>query len=206
MEWDDILPIVVAILAAIGLPLAFRSRKKGGQKKVEELCQHLQGIGIKASVLEKGASQDKVGGKTSWERKSVGAIKLADRNIDSVNVIGVATQYGVHYYLDFLVGSVSLTGRENKRKTRMTRKRSSAFWGKVTDIEWRGDDFLARKLNFDYRLKDKLLQADLNALKGSIEIFPEPKYEYTRIRTAYFLPTPDLFEAVDIVAKHIKSG
>ena len=120
--------------------------------------------------------------------------------------MGVATQYGVHYYLDFLVGSVSLTGRENKRKTRMTRKRSSAFWGKVTDIEWRGDDFLARKLNFDYRLKDKLLQADLNALKGSIEIFPEPKYEYTRIRTAYFLPTPDLFEAVDIVAKHIKSG
>ena len=34
----------------------------------------------------------------------------------------------------------------------------------------------------------------------------EPKYEYTRVRTAYFLPSLDLFDAIDIMAKHVKSG
>ncbi|MCK4331297.1 MAG: hypothetical protein KAW81_01965, partial [Dehalococcoidia bacterium] len=76
----------------------------------------------------------------------------------------------------------------------------------VTSIEWKGDDYLVRKLNLDYRLTDRLLAVDINVLRGGISIYPEPKYEYTRIRTSYFLPTPDLFEAMDIIAKHIKAG
>jgi hypothetical protein len=72
----------------------------------------------------------------------------------------------------------------------------------VIDIEWKGDNSLAQKFNFDYRLKDKLMQADL---KGDIEIFPEPKYEYTRLRTTYFLPELGLFEAINMIAKHIES-
>jgi len=206
MDWSDFLPIIIGILAVIGLPLAFRSRKKGGPKKVEELCQHLQGIGVKASKQEEVAIQEKAGEKRSRREKPIGVIKLADKNIDSINVIGVASQYGVHYFLDFVVRSPSLTGRENKKKTRMVRRRSSALWGKVIDIEWKGDDSLARKLNLDYRLKDRLLQADLNVLKSSIWIVPEPKHEYTRVRTNYFLPAPDLFDAIDNIAKHIKSG
>jgi len=34
----------------------------------------------------------------------------------------------------------------------------------------------------------------------------EPKYEYARVRTAYRLPSLDLFDAIDIIAKHVKSG
>ena len=33
----------------------------------------------------------------------------------------------------------------------------------------------------------------------------EPKYEYARVRTSYFLPSLDLFDAIDIIAKHVKS-
>jgi len=206
MDWSDFLPIIIGILAVIGLPLAFRSRKKGGPKKVEELCQHLQGIGVKASKPEKDITQEKAGRKRSRGERSVGIIKLADKNIDSINVIGMASQYGARYFLNFMVRSPSLTGRENKRKTRMVRKRSSPIGGKVIDIEWKGDDSLARKLNLDYRLKDQLLQAGINAFRGGIWIYPEPKHEYTRVRTNYFLPAPDLFDAIDNIAKHIKSG
>ncbi|HEX76361.1 MAG TPA: hypothetical protein G4O12_07280 [Dehalococcoidia bacterium] len=202
MDWGSILTIVLGILAAIGLPLALRSRGKGGQKKVQELWQHLQGIGVKASMFEKGTGQEKLGQKRSWGQKSVGIIKLTDRNIDSISVVGVASQYGVNYYLDYLVRKSSIIGIEKKKKTRMITKKSSLIRGKVIDIEWRGDNTLAQKLNFDYRLKDKLLQA---APKGSIEVFPEPKYEYARIRTTYFLPTPDLLEDMDIIAEHLKS-
>jgi len=62
-------------------------------------------------------------------------------------------------------------------------------------------------LNFDYRLKDRLLGADSDpgALKGSIWIFPEPKHGYARIRTNYFLPSPKMFEAINIIAKHVLS-
>ena len=61
-------------------------------------------------------------------------------------------------------------------------------------------------VHWDYQLKDKLLQAELGELKDGIGIFPEPKYEYVRVRTSYFLPSLDLFDAIDIIAKHAKSG
>ncbi len=205
MDWSNIFPIVVALLLAVGLPLALRSLKKDGQKKTEELCQHLQGIGVKASAVGKDAVQDKMKQKRSWGQKLVGTIKLTDYHIDSINVIGVASQYGVNYYLDFLVNRPSFMGGSKKKKTKMNTKKSSLFKGKVIDIEWKGDDFLDQKLNFDYGLKDKLLQADLSALKGGIAIYPKPKHDCVRIRTAYFLLAPDLFKAMDIIANHIKS-
>jgi hypothetical protein len=98
--------------------------------------------------------------------------------------------------------SPGFIGKDKKKKTYMGRKKTSVLGGKVIDIEWKGDNSLAQKLNFDYRLKDKLMQADL---KGGIKIFPGSKYEYTRIRTTYFLPELDLLEAIDMIAKHIKS-
>jgi len=205
VDWSNIFPILFALLLAVGLPLAFRSLKKGGQNKVDELYQHLQGIGVKASVLEKDASQKKTKRKRSWGQRLVGTIKLTDYNMDSINVIGVASQYGVNYYQDFLVNRPSFMGGSKKKKTKMSTKKSSLFRGKVIDIRWKGDDFLAQKLNFDYGLKDKLLQADLSALKGGISIYYEPKHEYARIRTAYFLLPPDLFEGIDIIADHVKS-
>jgi len=117
VDWGSILTIVLGILAAIGLPLALRSRGKGGQKKVQELWQHLQGIGVEASMFEKGTGQEKLGQKRSWGQKSVGIIKLTDRNIDSISVVGVASQYGVNYYLDYLVRKSSIIGIEKKKKT-----------------------------------------------------------------------------------------
>lgn len=206
MEWDSIITIIIGLLAIVGVPFAFRNRKKGSPGKVNELCQHLEGMGVKASMLEEGATPVKTGGKRSFGHKSVGSIKLANKNIDSINVIGVANQYGVTYFLDFLIRSSSLIGSDSKKRTMMVKKRTSALWGKVVDIGWKGDALLAQKLNFDYKLKDKLLQADIGVLKNGLQIFPEPKHGYTRIRTAYFLPEADLFEAIDAIAKHIKSG
>lgn len=205
MDWSNIFPILFALLLAVGLPVALWSLKKGGQKKVDELCQHLQGIGVKASAVGKDVGRDKVKQKRSWGQRLVGTIKLTDYNIDSINVIGVASQYGVNYYLDILVKRPSFTGGSKKKKITMSTKKSSLFKGEVIDIEWKGDDFLAQKLNFDYGLKDKLIQADLSALKGGITVYPEPKHEYARIRTAYLLLAPDLFEALDTIANHVKS-
>jgi len=207
MDWANILTgIIAALVLTIGLPLALRKRKKGGPQNVEQLLHHLQEIGVKASLAEKGVDEEKVGLSRSFMRSSAGVIEIAGRNIDYVNVIGVASQYGVNYFLDYLVRSPNWSGEKRRKKTRMTRKKSPAVWGRVVDIEWKGDNYLSQQLNLDYRLKDILLQTDFKKLKGNIVIFLEPKYEYARVRTAYLLPSPDLFEAIDIIARHIKSG
>jgi hypothetical protein len=206
MEWGGIISgLAAAAAVAIGIPLALRSRKKTAAGNVKRFFQHLGEMGVKASLVEKGIMQEKVGISRGSGQRAEGVIKIEGRNIDYINVISVTSQYGVRYFLDYLVTSPSLSGGK-KKKTKMVMKKSSAIRGRVTDVEWKGDDYLSQTLNFDYRLKDKLLQTELKELKDSISIFPEPKYEYTRVRTNYLLPSPDLFEAIDIIAKYVKSG
>jgi len=205
MDWGSIFSIVMGALVAIGLSLALRKRKKAGLLKREEFCQHLEETGVEGPLLEKGSDQEKIGLSRFSGQRSEGIIKLKDGNIDLVNVISVTSQYGTSYFLDYLVKSPNITGKRLLKKTRLIRKRSQPFWGKVVAIEWRGDESLAQSLNFDYSLEDKLLQSDAKSFRGSIWIFPEPKHGYTRIRTAYSLPSPEVFKAIDIIAKHIKS-
>jgi len=204
-EWTSFIPLVIALLVAIGLPLAARSLRKSGRSKAEEFAQHLKEIGVSASLQPEETGRGQARGKRSWGQKAVGTIKVEDGNIDSIDVIGVASQYGVNYYLDYVVSRSTFASGVKKRKTTMTTKKSRQLKGKVIDIGWKGDDFLAQKLNFDYRLKDELLQADLSVLKGGISIHPEPKHNYARIRTAYVLPERQLLEALDIIAGHMKS-
>ena len=207
MEWVNILSgLIAALVLTIGLPLALRKRKKSGPQNVEQLLHHLQEIGVKASLAEKGVDEEKVGASRSFMRRSESVIKIEGRNIDYINVSSVASQYGVNYFLDYLVRSPGQSGQKRQKNTRMVRKKSPAIWGRVVDIEWKGDVYLSQQLNLDYRLKDILLQTEPKELKSNIVIFPEPKYEYARVRTAYLLPSSDLFEAIDIIAKYIKSG
>ncbi|MFC1906401.1 hypothetical protein ACFLV9_01005 [Chloroflexota bacterium] len=198
MEWANVLTgIVAALVFAIGLPLALRKRKTSGPQNVERLLSHLKGV--KVSLVEEDGEEEKVGIGRSWGRRTEGVIKIECRRIDYINVSSVASQYGVNYFLDYLVRRPDWSGR------RMVRKKSPAIWGRVVDIEWKGDAYLSQQLNLDYRLKDILLQADFKKLKSNIMIFTEPKYEYERVKTTYFLPSSGLFEAIDIIAGHIKS-
>ena len=205
MDWSNVTGIIMALLIAIGLPLALKKRKKVGPQKKEEIYQHLQQIGVEASLVERGSEKEKIGLGRASGQKSEGIIELADKNIDSINVISVASQYGVHYFLDYLVKSPNIMGKRTLKKTRLARKKSPPLWGKVVGIEWKGDKLLAQSLNLDYSLGDKLLQADPKALKENIRIFPEPKHGYVRIRTAYLLPSHQIFQAIGIVARHVKS-
>lgn len=205
MGLEDIFPIIMALVLAVGLPLALLGRKKRGQKKLDELLLHLRRIGAKASPADKDSDQEKMGPRRSWGEKSEGVIKLEGRNIDSINLVGVSSQYGTNYYLEYVVMSPRPMETAATKKTTMVRRKSPPLWGKVMDIEWRGDPRLSQRLNFDYQLKYGLLQGGLNTLKGGISILPEPKYGYVRIRTAYQPPGPDLFEVIDTIAKHVKS-
>jgi hypothetical protein len=206
VDWGSVAGSIGAILMAILIPLALRKRRKEAPRKPEEFLNHLLQLGVKASLLERGAAEEKVGAGRASGQRSEGVIRLEGKNVTFINVVSLTSQYGVQYFLNYLVKSSGAMGKGSKKRTRMVKKRGSFFRGRVVDIEWRGDDCLSRGLNMDYRLKDYLLQAETEELKGSIWIFPEPKHEYARIRTSLVLPSTYFFEAIDTIAGHIKSG
>ena len=205
-NWGSIISVVSVFLVIVSLILLFRNRmRKEGAKKLEELYRHLRALGVEVSTVEKGDEREKTGLGRASGQKSEGLIELEDRNIDSINVVSISTQYGTRYFIDYLVKGSNIMGERILKKTRLTKKKSPPLWGKVVAIDWKGDDALAQSLNLDYSLEDKLLRADVNAFKGNIWIFPEPKHGYVRIRTHYLLPSSVIVEALSSIARHIKS-
>ncbi len=206
MDIGKLIPIIIAFVSAVLLPFFLSKRKKEGHKKFEEFCRHLPGIGVRFAELDKESEQAKLGKKISRAQKSEGVVALEERNIDFIIVASVASQYGVNYYIEYLVKSTLNLRGEPLKKTKMERKKSSLFGGKVVDLVWKGDQYLAQRLNLDYELKHRLLQTDLNKFKGSILIIPEHKHGFTRIKTGFYLPSPDMFYAIDSIAEYLKSG
>ena len=205
-NWFSIIGAVVAVLIAIILPLIARRRKKEeATNKIEELYRRLRALGVEVFPVEKGDEREKIGLARASGQKSEGLMDLEDRNIDSINIVGISSQYGTRYFIDYLVKGSNIMGERVLKKTRLTRKKSPPLWGKVVAIDWKGDDALAQSLNLDYSLEDKLLRADASAFKGNIWISPEPKHGYARIRTDYVLPSAVIFEALSSIARHIKS-
>ena len=203
MNWESLISIIVAIFVLAGLPLALLRRKKAGARKKEDLFQRLGEIGAKASLMEPGDAREKIGPSRASGQRSEGIIQLEGGNIDSINIISTTSQQGVNYFLDYLVKSPNITERRKLKKTWLFRKRSSLLWGRVVDVRWKGDKSLSQSLNFDYRLKDRLLKPDAGL--AGIQILPEPGQGYARIRTPYALPAAETLETLDIIARHVRS-
>jgi len=207
MDWTNIIISLAMLLAfGIGLPLAMRARKRTAPQKVAELLEHLQSMGMKVAQLPDKTDPKEMGLPRSTGQKSEGIIEIQNKHISYINIISVTSQYGVNFYLDFLVNRPNWLSGKERKKTKMAVKKDSAIKGKVADITWKGDDYLSRTLNYDYQLKDRLVQTEPDELKGGIEIYPESKHEYSRIRTTYRLPSRNWLEAVDTIAGYIKSG
>ena len=207
MSSGSIVTIILAVTGLAGFILSLIGLKKGGKKKVEELRDHLNTIGVKAWIDMIAPDNSNKGTRLFRGFKYLGNITLNGKEIDSINVTGAASQYGANYFLDFIVLHNNHISANGVSKVRLTRRRLNDLMGggKIQDVMWKGDMVLVQKLNLDTGLKEKLLQADLKPVKYSIEIIPETEWDYYKIRTPYFLPTTDMFEIIRTIAKHMKS-
>jgi hypothetical protein len=203
----SIVTIILAVMGLAGFILSLMGLRKSGKKKIEELRDHLNTIGVKAWIVMTEPDNISKGPRRSWGFKYMGTITLSGKEIGSINVTGVASQYGANYFLDFIVPHNNRIPGNTRSKVKLARRRINDLMDgkKIQDIFWKGDTILAQKLNMDIRLKEKLLRTDLRPVKYSIEIIPEAERDYYRIRTPYFLPATDMFEIVNIVAKHVRS-
>jgi len=206
VDIGEIIPLILMIVTAVALPIGLSLSRRRRKGKIEDLHQHLLGTGLKASLLDEEAAQQIALPKPSWGEKTQGIIALEDRKTEHVRLTSASSQYGTNYYIEYLLKTPSLTGRDNTKKTSMVKKKSPPLWGRTVDIDWKGDPSLSQRLNLDYQLKYRLVNLYPEPLKGGISIHPEPKYGYTKIRTNYQLPSPDLFAAIDTIAKHVKAG
>ena len=102
-------------------------------------------------------------------------------------------------------------GTEQTRKTFARHGAPENFFGvKVGDLkviakQIKGDQELASRLNLDESLNTRIVDTDLIDQKDGIIISPDSKKQHTTIRTNYLLPTKDQFDAIDTLAKHVKS-
>ncbi|UCC41290.1 MAG: hypothetical protein JSV96_07670 [Candidatus Aminicenantes bacterium] len=206
MEWPKIATTILAFLTAFLLPFFLSKRKKQAPKKIQEFSEHLLGMGVKFDELDKKNEPEKLGIKLSMGQKPEGLFALKDRNIDLILVFSVSSQYGVNYFIEYLVKSNFDLRKEPLRKTKMEKKKNSIFGKEVVDIVWKGDRYLSQRLNMDYEIKHKLMQAFSNKFKGGIVITPDPKHGYTRIKTNYSQVPHEVFGAIDSIARYIKSG
>ncbi len=206
MDLEKILPAIIVFLTAFLIPFLLSKKKKKGDKKPKELSQHFLEIGVELVALDEGSEQIKFRKKLSFGLKSEGIFALKKSNIDFINVFSASSQYGVNFFIEYLVKSTFGIREKPFKKTKMIIKKKSLFSGEVVDVIWKGDHYLAQKLNLDYDLKHRFMQVDINTFKGGILIIPEPKHGYIRIKTNYNLPSADIFYAIDTLAGHMRSG
>jgi len=210
MEWTSVIGPLIAIAVVVIMRVILGKKKKeggveGGIASKEEFYEHLRAARIEASLADAGDSRGEMGLGRASGQKSEGIIKLEDRHIDSINIVNMTGQFGTSYFVDYLVKSPNISMGRAPKKTRLTVKKSPPVLGKVAGIRWSGDKSLAQTLNLDYSLEDKLLRSVQGNFQGNVWIFPEPKHGYTRIRTDYFPPSAELFGAISIIARYIRS-
>jgi len=206
MEWSNIIPAVVVFLTAFLLPFFISKRKKRSAQKIKDYSKELGDAGIDFEKLEKDDYRIHFIKKLSWGQKAESIFKLKKRDIDFIFLMSETSQYGVNYFLEYIVKNTFHLRDESIKNTKMKLKKKSFMDGETLDILWKGDVYLSRKLSMDYELKHKWLYSPLKELKMNLKIIPEKKNGYTRIRTNFVPPSQDLISFVDSIAGHIKTG
>lgn len=192
---------------------------------INELCEHLQQIGIEATVLDFKSPEAVHHTPTMhiiYSMKNLpplGCVKVEGRNIDLVEVSRISEGggggtagrwvYRYNYVVKAKVGNL-----ENKLKAEVNPIKKGFPTSEIVDYNWEGGE-LVQLLNADSELKNMLL--GLGALH--LMVIPNKKDQYVGItpivsstaivfydmtvgRKAF--PTREAFEAYDRIAQHIR--
>jgi hypothetical protein len=202
VEWAEIINIgigvLVPVIIAIGLPLALRKHKKQGPKQVERFYEQLRENGVNCSLVEEGNKSSKIRVSKWSGTKILKSYEVVGKQYDHINLTFISTQYGVTYYIEFLVNSPNLgIIKPKKAQLKRTKRRNQS-----EEIVYKGEKSFTINLELDYQLETLLNRSEF---VGVIEIIPETKHGYTRIRTPFVELTPEFLDVINTLARHIKS-
>jgi hypothetical protein len=171
--------------------------------------------GISTSlIVDRNYYLDKIG-KTLKETSDFieGVFLIKDEKFDYIFYrSGGSSNY--YDYLEYIVtddtfeGKTSKSNRANsifyQRGTRLSVRRNSWLFGKVTRIYWKGDENLSRMLNSDNLLNERLVQR-LQGKRLLGQIFIYWKNRYAVIRIPVYTSSSEDFAIMNMISRHIKS-
>ena len=127
----------------------------------DDICAHLQTLGIDARMAERGRVEEKFGGEGS-----LGLIEIPEGPIRWVNVRKV-TSIGVQggsstYYTQYGVPDSRLEPNFPRYRIKTVRVKTVPLVGRVVDLRWEGDDSdlgIISRLNSDAQLKQPIMES-----------------------------------------------
>ena len=130
-------------------------KEKLRDKTRDDLNLALRSLGVDAEMAERGRPEEKVG--KSLLRRSLGLLDIRDGPISAINVIKQdRSQHSPPFWWAVLLIPSQLPGAVDHPVEVSTRRlKSFPLLGKITGIEWRGEDFgagLLDALNQDRKL------------------------------------------------------
>ncbi len=208
MPYKFIIVVTLALAIAVGSFVArVRWTKNQASERLLKLLHHLKNQGVNVSLLKKGDLQPRIETRDilKYTSRSEDIVEIKEKSINYVFADCITGKNTTIYYIDYVVISANQFTTNSYKTTKLVKKRSFPIFGKVLDLEWKGDQMLANSLNNDYSLKAKLIKSpEINKLTCNPVIYPRPDYEYYKIRIRYLLPTSDFFEALNSVGTHLK--
>jgi hypothetical protein len=187
--------------------------KRKEDAKVEALAEHLKHLGLDATVIAFHGKKPRI--KSSCRDSVLGAVRIANRHIDLVELADYVDSSGPEYYVgpDYYrchyVVHVIVDGLEAKFRAKLKPVRKGFLRREIVDFKWEGGE-LARMLSGDASLGDKLHKIEDRGLLN-LEIEPCTEHECVRVRqnsgTLYLasaFPTLEAFELFDTIAQHIR--
>jgi hypothetical protein len=137
--------------------------------------------------------------------QSAWLIELHNHNVRLVEgVVQSHTTPGGSYtvsYVDYIVSAAEAVLAE---RLRLRVKRSFPVFGGIKGIEWEGDP-VGERLKGDYSLHQRLLARAWEWRRfGGITVVPDPVGRCARIRGLPELPSRELFDCLEEIARHLK--
>ena len=175
--------------------------------KRDEFCAHLRSLGMDAEMASRGRREEKLGGG------SLGLIDISKGPIRWVNVrrLGPGQDGNAGYYAEFGVPDPKVTADFPKVRIRSVKVKTSWFFGKVVDIEWKGEDFglgIVGRLRNDRSLKNLATEKKYD----NVVITARPEEECWTISYGVWastlggnhsLPSAKMWNSYEVVARHL---
>ena len=142
-------------------------RERFRDKTRDELAATLQGLGVDATLAERGRAEEKV--QNSWHQRSLGVIDLSEGPIRWINVLKQdgSDKSPPRWWTNFCIPDDRLLSGRREIKIKTIRKKSFPMFGKVVDVNWKGSDHatgLASRLSNDEAATGLALRA------GNLEV------------------------------------
>ncbi|MFC1994362.1 hypothetical protein ACFLVI_03765 [Chloroflexota bacterium] len=110
-------------------------------KARDKLAQHLNSLGIRADLAERGRIEEKI--ENLWYQYSLGIIYIQEGLIRWINIVKKPRSKNSppHWRVILAIPDETLIPNQQVIKIKTVRKKTFPLFGKVVDVHWEGEDY-----------------------------------------------------------------